>query len=254
MNAALGSKNAPIVKAPETILVQIAAMRAIFTLAALAACASSGGCAVLAVSAVASAGMVAVQDRSAGQAVDDASDYGDVHMRLMAADSEGFRGVHVQVQDGSLLLSGAVPDEQHRQAAEMIARNHRNLHNVYDELAIGAPESLMRNAADDLIAAQLRARLIASPAVRAVNINIEVFNGNVYLLGTARSDQELHRAAEIASVVSGVHRVVSFMQVIDREGPRTYEADAAPAPAAAPAPGYAEAPVPPPQTQASASY
>jgi hypothetical protein len=49
--------------------------------------------------------------------------------------------------------------------------------------------------------------------VRAININIETFHGNVYLLGAARSEHELRRAAEIASVVGGVRRVVSFMRV-----------------------------------------
>ena len=66
--------------------------------------------------------------------------------------------------------------------------------------------------------------LTASPSVRAININIETFHGNVYLMGTARSEHELQRAAEIASVVRGVRRVVSFMQV--RAPPQPYYAQA----------------------------
>ena len=30
--------------------------------------------------------------------------------------------------------------------------------------------------------------------MRAINVNIETFNGNVYLMGTARTEQELQRA------------------------------------------------------------
>lgn len=57
----------------------------------------------------------------------------------------------------------------------------------------------------------------------------------MYLMGTARTEQELQRAAEIASVVPGVRRVVSFMQVRARRGaayaalPPTSEYRAAPA-------------------------
>ncbi len=49
--------------------------------------------------------------------------------------------------------------------------------------------------------------------MRAINVNIETFHGNVYLMGLARTQTELERAAEIASVVGGVRRVVSFMTV-----------------------------------------
>ena len=74
----------------------------------------------------------------------------------------------------------------------------RTIDNVYNEIVIGQPSSFMRNTEDELITAQIRARLTASPAVRAININIETFHGNVYLMGTARSEQELRRAKDIA--------------------------------------------------------
>jgi osmotically-inducible protein OsmY len=86
---------------------------------------------------------------------------------------------------------------------------------------------LARSAQDEFITAQIRARLAASPAVRAININIETFHGNVYLMGTARSEEELRRAAEIASTVRSVQRVVSFMQV---RAPPPHYAQSAPAP------------------------
>lgn len=168
----------------------------------------------MAAGAAAGVGMAAVQDRTAGEVMDDGHAYGEVKARLMAADAEGFRDTHVEVYDDNLLLSGSAPDEQHHQAALMIARAHPTIRNVYDELAIGERTTLGDAVGDQLIGAQIRTRLLASPRVRAVNINLEVFHGDVYLMGTARSDDELRRAAEIASAVGGVRRVVSFMQVM----------------------------------------
>ena len=112
------------------------------------------------------------------------------------------------------MLSGVAPTEEHRQTAETDRAQRRHAsHNVYNEIVVGPHSGFVRNAQDELITAQIRTRLTASPTVRAININIETFQGNVYLMGTARSEQELQRAAEIASVVGGVRRVVSFMQV-----------------------------------------
>ena len=185
----------------------------VFTIAALAACALSSGCVTAVAGAAAGVGLFAVQDRTIGEGIDDAVASQEVKTRLMAADRVGFVEVDVEVAAGSLLLSGVAPTEQHKQTAEMIARNVRSVTTVYNEIFVGAHSGLVRNAADELITAQIRTRLTASSQVRAININIETFQGNVYLMGTARSDAELQRAAEIASVVPGVRRVVSFMQV-----------------------------------------
>ncbi|MDZ4691149.1 BON domain-containing protein [Terricaulis sp.] len=166
-----------------------------------------------AIGTAASVGVYAVQDRTIGEGVDDAAASSSIKMRLMAADRAAFQEVDVEVANRNVLLSGTAPTAEHRQAAETIARGMRTVENVYNEIVIGEPSSFARNAQDELITAQIRTRLTASPAVRAINVNIETFHGNVYLMGTARTEEELRRAAEIASVVGGVRRVVSFMQV-----------------------------------------
>jgi len=186
---------------------------ALITFAALSACAFSSGCITATAGAAAGVGLFALQERTIGEGIDDAAASQEVKTRLMAADRAGFAEVDVEVAGGSLLLSGPAPSEEHRQAAEMIARNVRSIDNVYNEIVVGPRSGVLQSAQDELITAQIRARLTASSAVRAINVNVETYNGNVYLMGIARSEQELQRAAEIASVVSGVQRVVSFMQV-----------------------------------------
>lgn len=198
------------------------------TLAALAACAAASGCVTAAVGAAASVGVFAMQDRTIGEGIDDASASQQVKLRLIGADRAAFSEVDVEVANGDLLLSGAVPTMEHRQAAETIARGVMTVRAVYNELIVGPHSSFVRNAGDQAITAQIRARLAASSEVRAININIETFQGNVYLMGLARTDAELRRAAEIASRVRGVHRVVSFMQVRSVAQPYYAQAPAAP--------------------------
>lgn len=184
-----------------------------FILVAAALSFAVGGCTTAAIGTVASVGVYAAQDRTIGEGIDDAAASQQVKMRLLAADRVAFQEVDVEVANRNLLLSGTTPTEEHRQAAETIARSVRIVDNVYNEIVVGAPSSFVRSTQDELITAQIRARLTASRSVRAINVNIETFQGNVYLMGLARSDEELRRAAEIASRVGGVRRVVSFMQV-----------------------------------------
>ena len=201
--------------------------RFVLFLVVVAASAGASGCVTAALGTAASVGIFAAQDRTIGEGIDDASASQQVKMRLMAADSAAFQEVDVEVANRNLLLSGSAPTAEHRQAAETIARSVRTVDHVYNEIAIGEPSTFVRSAQDELITAQIRTRLTASPTVRAININIETFHGNVYLMGLARSQHELERAAEIASVVGGVQRVVSFMQV--RAPDQPYYAQAAPA-------------------------
>ena len=49
--------------------------------------------------------------------------------------------------------------------------------------------------------------------------NIQVHNGVVYLLGLARSEEELRKAAEHASLVNGVQKVVSYVKMRERGSP-----------------------------------
>jgi osmotically-inducible protein OsmY len=196
--------------------------------AVFAASAGASGCMTAAIGAAAGVGVFAVQDRTIGEGIDDAAASNQVKVRLLAVDRLAFQEVDVEVANRNLLLSGTAPTEEHRQAAETIARSVRTIDNVYNEIFVGQPSSLMVNAQDELITAQVRARLAASPAVRAININIETFHGNVYLMGTARTEYELRRAAEIASIVSGVRRVVSFMQVRAAATPYYAQAHAQP--------------------------
>lgn len=219
MNEPHGSTS---VKGAETISMHIGAqMRApVLTLAALTACALASGCVTAAAGAAAGVGLFAVQDRTIGEGIDDAMASQRVKARLLAADRAAFMEVDVEVAGGNLLLSGSVPTQDHRQAAETIARSVPNLSGIYNELAVGEPSTWARGAQDEWITAQIRTRLTASRNVRAINVNIETFHGNVYLMGIARSEFELHQAAEIASVVAGVRRVVSFMEV--RSPPALY--------------------------------
>ena len=197
-------------------------------LAVFTASAAASGCVTAAVGAAANVGVYAMQDRTIGEGIDDATASSQVKMRLMAADSAAFQEVDVEVANRNLLLSGTTPTAEHRQMAETIARSARIIDNVYNEIVVGQPSSFARSAQDEWITAQIRTRLTASPQVRAINVNIETFHGNVYLMGTARTDQELRRAAEIASVVGGVRRVVSFMQVRPPDMPYYAEAPAGP--------------------------
>jgi len=188
-------------------------MRGALILTALIGAAGTSGCVTAAVGAAAGVGAIMAQERSVGAAIDDGAAATELRSRLMALDARGFADVSIEVVEGRLLLSGTAPTVEHRIDAERIAWSIEQVQAVANEVVVGAPTSLLRAGMDEVITAQVRARLVAARDVRAVDVNVETSQGTVYLLGLARSEQEIQRAAEIASITPGVQRVVSYMHV-----------------------------------------
>jgi osmotically-inducible protein OsmY len=183
---------------------------------ALLACSGSSGCMTAAVAGAAGVGLFAVQDRTIGEGIDDAAASAELKAKLLRAESNAFARVDVEVAIGRALLSGAVPTMEHRLEAERLAWTVRQIGAVSNEIVVGPRTGFLRSAYDEAITAQVRARLLADRAVRSININIETYDGVVYLMGLTRSQEELSRAAESAAYVRGVRKVVSYMEVRER--------------------------------------
>jgi osmotically-inducible protein OsmY len=182
-------------------------------LAAAGACALQSGCVAAGGVAAATVGMAAMQDRTVGRSIDDATGSSEVKTRLLALDRAAYARVDVEVAEGQLLLSGTVPTNEHKAMAERIAWSVRSVETVSNQLEVGRNAGVIRSSMDNLITAQVRTKLLSDSRIKGVNYNIETQHGVVYLMGLARSDEELQRAAEAASVVRGVEKVVSYVVV-----------------------------------------
>ena len=174
---------------------------------------STSGCVTAAVGAAAGVGAIMAQERTLGTALDDGAAASALRARLLALDAQGFADVSIEIVDGRLLLSGTAPTANHRIDAERIAWSVEQVQAVANEIEVGGATGLWRTSLDEAITLQVRTRLIAASDVRAVNVNIDTSRGTVYLMGIARDEAEIQRAAEIASVTPGVRRVVSYMHL-----------------------------------------
>jgi len=188
-------------------------MRVPALILALGAASMSSGCVAAAGLAAVSAATVAVQDRTLGRSIDDATASSTVKARLMALDDRAYLRMDVEMAEGTMLLSGAVPTAEHKAMAEQIAWSVSGVEDVANETVVGRSPGMLRSGLDNFITAQVRTKIVGDSQVKGVNYNIETQKGVVYLMGVARSEEELQRAAEAASMVRGVERVVSYVVV-----------------------------------------
>ncbi|MEM1147057.1 MAG: BON domain-containing protein [Pseudomonadota bacterium] len=188
----------------------------LITLCLVAALPALSGCATAIVGAAGATAVTATQERSFGEAIDDAGVSNEIKTRLIA--NGGLGEVDVEVAAGLVLLSGRVQTPELRLKAESIAWSVRRADDVANEIRIESPGGFFANASDELISTRVRARLLGSSTVQANNFNVETYGGTVYLLGVARSPKELEQAAEEASKVGGVNQVVSFVRLRNSRG------------------------------------
>ncbi len=171
---------------------------------------------LLAATGVAAGGCAVVQERTIGESIDDTSAGTQIETVLFANGGVSkFGEVDVEVADRLALLVGRVPTEADRAEAERLAWTISAIDEVANELVV-ANRDFVRDINDPWIAARVRGRLLGDSSIKGVNYNIHVFDGTVYLLGFAQNEEELRAAAQHASVIRGVKKVVSYVKLRDR--------------------------------------
>jgi len=202
--------------------------------------------------AVTSAGVKPGDERNFSRSLNDVSIERVLNARLKRAEGFDFKKVDVEVAEGIVVLTGHVANDEDRIEAERIAWSAPHVQDIGNEITVGTQDNrFLPGAKDNVLGSSVRARLIADKGVKSRNVNIEARNGVVYLLGVARTPEELERTAYVASTTQGVKEVVSYMTVHNGAAAAGYSAEIPAAPTySAPSAEAYNAPITAPSQQA----
>jgi osmotically-inducible protein OsmY len=193
-----------------------------------------GGLIIGGLALAAGGGYVAAQERGVDGTASDFAIKTDIAKAFTGTDPRLQTGITTTVYNGRVLLTGRVATPDMKAAAVQIAGRTHDVRAVYDEIELAPAEGFWDSAQDTWISTRVRSEMVADTAIRSVNYTIDTENGSVFLIGSARSQDELDRATRIARYVPGVKRVVSYVEL--RSG-APVAAGAMPPPVAAPPPG-----------------
>lgn len=161
--------------------------------------------------ALTTAGVSPGDERNFARSIDDMSAGRAIKARMTRAVDYKLTKVDVEVEQGIVVLTGYAPTETDRTEAERIAWSAPNIVQVGNEISLEKKGGLIRGTKDAVLNSSIRARLTAEKSVKARNVNIEAENGVVYLLGVARTPEELEKIAYIASTTKGTKEVISYI-------------------------------------------
>ncbi len=173
------------------------------------------GCAVVAVTGIATGTSVAIDKRTTGTVIEDQS----IELKAtqaLYADKELNEKTHFNFTSYNtyVLITGEAPDEELRQRTVEMVRNVEKVTHVYNEITIAAPSSLISRSSDSLITSKVKTKLLTSKEVKGLEVKVVTEKGVVYLMGlSARAQAD--RATEIARQTGGVQKVVKLFQFVD---------------------------------------
>jgi len=182
-------------------------------LALLAALPLLSGCGSALIGAGATAGLVASQERSVGDAVDDLTIRGSLNKGFFAEDIDLFGNVSFAVVEGRVLLKGTVQKPEDRIRAVTIVWQTDGVREVINEIQVTDEGGIVNYTRDTWISAQLKTSILFDKDIQSINYNIETINGVVYIIGIAQDRTELDRVVNRARTISHVRRVVSHVQM-----------------------------------------
>ena len=198
-----------IASRPSQILNRFARATLIGSALVLAACQSLlvGGAAVV--------GLAAVQERSVGAALEDATIQLLINQKLLETDQNLFLRIGIEVVESRVLLTGSVNIPDDRVTAVRAAWQVDGVREVLNEIQIAERDGFITYLNDALITAQLRFQMLTDREIADVNFSVDTVIGTVYLMGIALDQAELDRVTDYARAISGVQNVISHVRLAD---------------------------------------
>lgn len=170
------------------------------------------GCALLVGGAVLGSGLVFTDRRTSGIQLEDQNIELKSASRLREALAD--RGnVSVTSYNRSVLLTGEVPNDADRLAAEQAVARIENVRGTVNELAVIGNSALTSRSGDAILLSKIKARFVDAADLQANAIKVVVERGNAYLMGRV-TEREAGRATELTRSVGGVLKVIRVFETI----------------------------------------
>ncbi len=138
-------------------------------------------------------------------------------IRKIAKQSTDYH-ISVASYNGIVLLVGQAPSSLEKQKIVERINGIEKIVRLYDEITVEAPISLAERSQDAWITACVKSQLLVHKEIDPTRFKVITEQGIVYLLGLVTPDEE-EIAAEVASQIPHVKKVVKIFEYFDRKHP-----------------------------------
>ena len=158
---------------------------------------------------------IALDPRSFGTQIDDSIMQQNLRAKLLSSDKSYIISVKTKILDGRIFLTGKVNSVEDKLKITKLAWETKGARSVKNDLQIKEEFDFKRSAKDLLITSQLRAALITSKNIKAVNYNIDTYKKKIYIYGIAINKDERDEVIKEAKQILDVKDVITSIFLVD---------------------------------------
>ena len=173
------------------------------------------GCAPAIIGGGAYAVSSATSERGLGGTFSDVDIQASINKRWWDFDADMNKRFNLTVTEGRVLITGQARDQQQKMDASRLTWEVKGVKEVMNEADVVGSTTIGTYSKDLWISTKLRTYMTFDSKIAGRNYTIDTVKGTVYLMGIARSQEELNRVTNEASHIDGVTRVVSYARVMD---------------------------------------
>lgn len=179
---------------------------------------------------VTGAAKAAFEDRKTETQIQDTKIAAGILGRLADRDKMLIIDISSDVWEGRVLVTGTLDDPKEREAVIALVRDDDRITDVYNEIQIVTPEekeerrelseqakagadSVGRSVNDFWIETKINAKLVSTRGVTSVNYRWRSVQKNVFLIGRARSTEELKQVLDVVRGTEGVENIKHFIRI-----------------------------------------
>ena len=153
------------------------------------------------------------QERGPGGVMSDTQIKTVLNAKWAKDNSQILSYVDLNVFEGRVLLTGDVPNPQIRDQAVAAAQKVDGVKEVINNINVGQRSTLGSNTSDSWILTRLRSSLTFDGGVSSLNYSLQVVDGVVYILGSAKTQAEKDLVINHARNTPDVVKVISYIRI-----------------------------------------
>lgn len=156
------------------------------------------------------------EERGITGALSDTSIKSRINLKWMGYDGKIGTMVELSVREGRVLLSGRVDTAQRHIDAVRLVWEVDGVKEVIDHIEEGEGHGLKNYIGDSWTTTKVKTALLGDREIHSNNYSVKTVNGVVYLMGIARSREELELALTKTRNIRGVEKVISYVRIKEK--------------------------------------
>ena len=158
---------------------------------------------------------IALDPRTLGTQIDDGIMDKNLDAKLLIMNKNYLLSISTQVLDGRIFITGKVDTVEEKLKITKLGWEIKGARSVKNDLQIKEKFNFQQTAKDLLITSQLRAAMITSKKIKAVNYNIDTYKKKIYVYGIAQNEEERTEVINEAKGILDVEDVIGSILLLE---------------------------------------